>query len=60
MLDILQSIKYGQGSTLLGVSACLSSTMTPYLTNLGRPPTGRECFILQGLPLDSLDLDGLK
>ncbi len=60
MVDSVQSVRFGQGSAIYGVSACLTSQMGPFLTNLARPLTGRECFALQGLPVDRLDLTGLS
>ncbi|PRP86950.1 DNA repair protein rad8, partial [Planoprotostelium fungivorum] len=52
--NLSQNVDRSIGSSMAGISPCLTPTMIPYLTNRGGPLVGLEALSLQGLPVDKL------
>ena len=56
MWNLRQNVNWEAGHTRHEMCPCLTPSMLPWVTSLGRPLIGEECLRLQGLPLRRLSL----
>ena len=56
--NLRQNVNWETGHTKQEICPCLTPSMLPWVTSLGRPLIGEECLRLQGVPLGRLSLLG--
>lgn len=56
--NLRQNVNWETGHTKQEMCPCLTPSMLPWITSLGRPLIGEECLRLQGIPLGRLSLLG--
>ena len=60
VLELSQNIDRDKDTVSTGLAPCQTPTGMPFLTNRGGPITGRETLALHGIPVQKLNLSGMK
>ena len=59
LLDLSQNVYRNVDTTPSGIISCLTPSGMPWWTSAGRRIQGREALLLQGLPVNRIDLSYL-